>query len=236
MKGLQSLPVPLALAAALQVACAFKEPAAALPPPPEPKGQLAVSVMSTPSQATISLKDQPIGLTPRSISVPAVSDLLQLKANIGGSEASEKRIRFLSPERADVLFLFGKQQSPIARSLGLSKVLVFDYGEGITFEVDKHELRPGFKTLLERQAEMLNAHFRDLDIYVCGHTDSSGNTNHNLALSLARARTVADDLARLGVPRSRLKIQGFGSAFPVAGNDTAEGRALNRRTEIVLPQ
>ncbi|HWQ10162.1 MAG TPA: OmpA family protein, partial [Holophaga sp.] len=200
-----------------------------------PKG-LAVRVLSTPAQATISLKEKPIGTTPQSISVPMASDLLQLKAVLGASEASEKRIRFVSPEQAEVMFMFGKERSALARSLGLSKVLVFDYGEGITFDVDRHELKPVFKDLLERQAELLKAHFTGLDIYVCGHTDSSGNMNHNLALSLARAQTVAERLISLGVPRARLKVQGFGSAFPIAGNDTPEGKALNRRTEIVLPQ
>lgn len=206
------------------------------PVPEERTSTIAVNVLSTPPQAIISLKEQPLGLTPQAISVEAASDLLQLKAVIGESEATEKRIRFLSPEQAEVHFLFGKNQSPLARSLGLSKVLVFDYGEGITFDVNRHELRPEFLPLLERQAEMLKAHFTDLDIYVCGHTDSSGNLNHNLALSLARAQSVAEDLVARGVPRSRLKVQGFGSAFPVAGNDTPEGKALNRRTEIVLPQ
>ena len=229
-------PMLVIVAAWLQVGCPPKEPVVAAPVVAESKAVLSVNVLSTPSQATISLKDRPIGLTPQFISVDTASDLLQLRAVIGESEAVEKRIRFLSPERAEVHFLFGKNQSPLARSLGLSRVLVFDYGEGITFDVDQHELRPEFASLLERQAEMLKAHFTDLDIYICGHTDSSGNLNHNLALSLARAQTVADSLAERGVPRSRMKVQGFGSAFPVASNDTVEGKSLNRRTEIVLPQ
>lgn len=234
MKGALAIPALMSVALSLQLGCPPKEPVVDVAP--ERKPSLAVNILSTPPQATISLKDRSLGLTPQSISVGAASDLLQLRAVIGESEAAEKRIRFLSPERVEVHFLFGKNQSPLARSLGLSRVLVFDYGEGITFDVDRHELRPGFTSLLERQAEMLKDHFTGLDIYVCGHTDSSGNLNHNLALSLARAQTVADHLAAQGVPRSRMKVQGFGSAFPVAGNDTPEGKALNRRTEIVLPQ
>ena len=222
--------------AGCQLGCPPRQPVTPLPVAAETRSLLAVNVLSTPPDAAISLKDRPLGLTPQAISLETASDLLQLKAVLGASEASEKRIRFLSPEKAEVHFLFGKHQSPLARSLGLSRVLVFDYGDGITFDVDRHELRPAFIALLERQAEMLKAHFTDFDIYVCGHTDSSGNLNHNLALSLARAQTVADRLVTQGVPRSRLKVQGFGSAFPVAGNDTAEGKALNRRTEIVLPQ
>ena len=222
MKRLRSFQAPLLLAALLAAGCATKEPVAA-PPVEEPKG-LAVRVLSTPAQATISLNDRALGTTPQAISVPAASDLLQLKAIIGANEASEKRIRFISPEQAEVLFLFGKDRSPLARSLGLSKVLVFEYGEGITFDVDQHELKPVFKGLLEKQAELLKAHFTGLDVYVCGHTDSSGNVNHNLALSLARAKTVAESLASMGVPRSRMKVQGFGSAYPVAGNDTPRGQ------------
>lgn len=221
---------------AMLAGCPSREPVVTLPVAIEKKSFLAVDVFSTPSEANITLNDRPIGLTPQAISVENAAELLQLKAVLGDSEAAEKRIRFLSPERAEVHFLFGKHQSPLARSLGLSKVLVFDYGDGITFDVNQHELRPEFLSLLERQAEMLKAYFTNLDIYVCGHTDSSGNLNHNLALSLARAQTVAENLVARGIPRARLKVQGFGSAFPVAGNETPEGKALNRRTEIVLPQ
>lgn len=222
----------------LAVACS--EPPLTTPPAPAPvedkKPGLMVSVLSTPSHAAVSLKEQSLGLTPQSISIESTSDLLELKAVLGENVASEKRIRFITPETAEVHFLFGKERSPLAKSLGLSRVLVFDYGEGITFDVDKYEIRPGFISLLGHQADMLKAHFTNLDIYVCGHTDSTGTTNRNLTLSLARAQTVADQLVALGVPRSRLKVQGFGSAFPMAGNDNPEGRALNRRTEIVLPQ
>lgn len=234
MIDLRSVHPWLVLATLLAVtACRTPPP---LPPPEPAKLLLTVNVLSTPPQATVSLKEQPIGVTPQSITVGAASDLLQLKAMIGLETATEKRIRFLTPERAEVLFLFGKERSPLARSLGLSRVLVFEYREGITFAVDQHDLRPAFLPLLDRQAEMLKAHFTDLDIYVCGHTDSSGNVNHNLALSLARAQTVANYLVGQGVPQARLKVQGFGSSFPVAGNDTVEGKALNRRTEIILPQ
>ncbi len=228
---------PLAVLSGLLLArCGPQKPVLVQPPVQENNNNLSVTILSTPPQASVSLKDRPIGLTPQSISVDTASDLLQLKAAIGKSLATEKRIRFLSPERVEVLFLFAKDRSPLAQSLGLARILVFEYGEGITFDVDHYNLRPTFTALLERQAEMLKAHFTDLDIYICGHTDSSGGVNHNLALSLARAQSVADTLVAKGVSRSRLKVQGFGSAFPVAANDTAEGKALNRRTEIVLPQ
>ncbi len=236
MKGLFTACAGAVMCALLSTGCTPPAPQPTPPPVEDLKPSLAVSILSTPSQASVSLKERPLGLTPQSISVENAADLLQLNASLGDANASEKRIRFISPEMAEVHFLFGKERSPLAKSLGLSKVLVFDYGEGITFDVDKSELRPEFSSLLERQAEMLKRHFTNLDIYVCGHTDSTGTPNRNLTLSLARAQTVADHLVALGVPKARLKVQGFGSGFPLATNDTLEGRALNRRTEIVLPQ
>jgi outer membrane protein OmpA-like peptidoglycan-associated protein len=124
----------------------------------------------------------------------------------------------------------------MAKALGLAKILVFEFGESITFDVDSYKLKPAFADMLDRQAEMLTVHFKDLDVYICGYTDSLGNGDYNLTLSLARAQAVADHLASKGMPRSRIKIQGFGSAFPIASNDTSEGRAQNRRTEVILPQ
>ncbi len=233
--NLRMIPSMAIMAWIFALGCTKPEPTV-VPVVEEKQPALVASVLSTPGQAMVTLKDHTIGLTPQSVPLGAATDLLQLNASIGNEIATEKRIRFISPERAEVHFVFGKDRSPFAKALGLSKVLVFEYGEGITFDVDQSDLRPGFQALLERQADMLKAHFTDLDIYVCGHTDSTGNITHNLALSLARAQTVARQLETLGIPKSRLKVQGFGSAYPVAGNDTAEGKALNRRTEIVLPQ
>lgn len=73
-----------------------------------------------------------------------------------------------------------------------------------------------------------------------GHTDSVGSEQANRVLSLQRARAAADGLAAQGVAASRLTVQGFGEGYPVApntyrdGNDNPDGRARNRRVEIVI--
>lgn len=74
----------------------------------------------------------------------------------------------------------------------------------------------------------------DIRIEVAGHTDNVGNDNDNLNLSTNRARAVFDYISANGVDASRLRFKGYGELKPVASNDTEEGRAKNRRTEIVI--
>ncbi|QDH71583.1 OmpA family protein [Marilutibacter alkalisoli] len=81
-------------------------------------------------------------------------------------------------------------------------------------------------TLLEQEAEWL------LDINV--HVDDSGSAQHSMALSEARARAVAEAMAAAGAGTGRLKARGLGRSEPIADNGTPEGRAKNRRVELVL--
>jgi peptidoglycan-binding protein ArfA len=136
----------------------------------------------------------------------------------------------------EVTFLFRGSVSPMAKALGLPRILVFDYGSALTFDVDKYVLIPAFTVMLNRQADLLANHFAGIHVYVCGHTDATGNATHNAVLALRRAEVVTDYLVAKGVRPELIKTQGFGSAYPVAGNETPAGRALNRRTEIILPQ
>lgn len=71
-----------------------------------------------------------------------------------------------------------------------------------------------------------------LRVIVAGHTDAEGSEAHNLALSQRRAAAVVAWLAGKGVAADRLQSEGHGESRPVAGNDSAEGRTLNRRVEI----
>lgn len=86
---------------------------------------------------------------------------------------------------------------------------------------------------IERAAQRL-LDCGDIAVMVEGHTDSIGSERDNAELSAARAASVADALKARGVPASRLSARGLGEAEPVATNDTAAGRALNRRIEILL--
>jgi len=101
----------------------------------------------------------------------------------------------------------------------------------VLFDFDKSELRPESITELERVVKFMNdVPFATAKID--GHTDSVGSDAYNLALSDRRAKAVFDYLSSRGVDPSRLKSQGFGESNPIAPNDTAEGRQLNRRVML----
>jgi OOP family OmpA-OmpF porin len=74
------------------------------------------------------------------------------------------------------------------------------------------------------------------NIEVAGHTDTDGENSANQALSERRAQAVVDYLVKAGLPASRFTAVGYGSAQPVAGNDTDEGKAQNRRIEFVVKE
>jgi outer membrane protein OmpA-like peptidoglycan-associated protein len=76
--------------------------------------------------------------------------------------------------------------------------------------------------------------YADTNIMLAGHTDSTGSEEHNLGLSRRRAQSVADYLTTQTVDPARFAVEGYGKSDPVASNDTAEGRAENRRVEVAI--
>ncbi len=103
---------------------------------------------------------------------------------------------------------------------------------GILFDTDSDHLKDESKPTLD--ALVATAHNQpSWSFSIEGHTDNTGSDAHNQALSEKRAISVKAYLVAAGVDASRLTTQGFGSSQPVASNDTALGRAQNRRVEIV---
>lgn len=103
--------------------------------------------------------------------------------------------------------------------------------EGVNFETGSATLTPGARDVLDRVARSLVGN-SDLRVEVGGHTDSTGSRALNVSLSQQRAEAVAAYLALRGVPSSRMVARGYGPDRPIAGNDTASGRAMNRRVEL----
>lgn len=106
--------------------------------------------------------------------------------------------------------------------------------QGIYFEVDSDVIQPESTPTLTEIGEMLQKH-EDLRIAIEGHTDSQGADDYNMELSDRRAAAVVGFLVEeYGIDRGRLESAGYGETNPVADNETKEGRAQNRRVELVL--
>jgi outer membrane protein OmpA-like peptidoglycan-associated protein len=103
----------------------------------------------------------------------------------------------------------------------------------VLFEVDRAELKPGAARTLDQLATALNDDRRST-ISIEGHTDSTGNPQHNIELSLHRADAVKAYLVQRGVDPARVTTQGLGQDYPVASNATEAGRQQNRRVEVVV--
>jgi OmpA-OmpF porin, OOP family len=101
----------------------------------------------------------------------------------------------------------------------------------ITFETDAATLRPQSREQLANVAAILKA-YAPIRLKIGGYTDNSGDAAANLRLSQARAEAVMNELANMGVARSRLEAEGYGDQHPIADNATAEGRARNRRVAL----
>jgi outer membrane protein OmpA-like peptidoglycan-associated protein len=103
----------------------------------------------------------------------------------------------------------------------------------ITFPSDSSSINEGAREILNSVSKVLKE-YKKTNIAIAGYTDSTGNAAYNQLLSEKRAQTVANILMDFGVDRKRVFSQGFGIQNPIASNDTAEGRAQNRRVELAL--
>jgi outer membrane protein OmpA-like peptidoglycan-associated protein len=102
----------------------------------------------------------------------------------------------------------------------------------VLFATGKSDLKPGAVAKLDQIADALRG--KEQRIVVYGFTDNVGTLDVNMDLSQRRASTVRDYLASKGVPQDLISAQGMGPTEPVSGNGSVEGRAMNRRVEIIV--
>ncbi|MET0286334.1 MAG: OmpA family protein [Polyangiales bacterium] len=115
-----------------------------------------------------------------------------------------------------------------------SRGMVITLSGGVLFASGQSTLLPAAQAKLSEVASALTQQSPDARIVVEGHSDSQGKEAFNLDLSTKRAEAVREYLASHGVAPDRISAQGIGPARPIADNKTAEGRANNRRVEIVV--
>ena len=132
-----------------------------------------------------------------------------------------------------------KQAAEIERDIKGAKVerigegIKITFSSGILFDIDKAQLKDQHKAELAELATILNK-YEDTHILLAGHTDSTGSEDYNLKLSRQRAQSVADYLMTQNVSDMRFTVEGDGQSQPIVSNDTAEGRAQNRRVEVAI--
>jgi outer membrane protein OmpA-like peptidoglycan-associated protein len=114
--------------------------------------------------------------------------------------------------------------------------MVITLSGGVLFVTNKSDLLPGAQVKLNQVAEALATQDTESKIVVDGYTDSQGTAAYNQDLSQRRAQAVRDYLVTRGLAADRITAMGFGLNSPVADNATPEGRANNRRVEIVVSQ
>ncbi|MCD7972163.1 MAG: OmpA family protein [Candidatus Azobacteroides sp.] len=107
------------------------------------------------------------------------------------------------------------------------------FAEGILFQTGKSDLSASSKTALSQFASSL-VNNPETDVTIYGHTDNTGSRSINEKLSNERAQAVANYLMGSGVAGNRLTTEGLAYDYPVADNNTAAGRAQNRRVEVYI--
>ena len=137
-------------------------------------------------------------------------------------------------------YYFDQQEAALRDELLNSGVQVKRVGEnelqlimaqGIGFDTGSYQLSGSIFQTLNGVAKILNEYPKS-SLRIIGHTDSVGSSESNLTLSERRAESVGDYLIRQNVKSGRLSTTGYGERRPIATNDTAAGRAANRRVEI----
>ena len=110
--------------------------------------------------------------------------------------------------------------------------LVITLGD-VLFDTNKAQLKSGGRSSLQKLAGFLKQ-YPQRKAQIEGYTDSTGGADYNLGLSDRRANAVRSSLVDMGISNDRITTRGYGQESPVASNDTADGRQLNRRVEIIL--
>lgn len=161
-------------------------------------------------------------------------ELVQAKNQLQQQEQqlADERARRAEAEKraADAAAMLAKFATVKQESRGM----VITLSGNVLFETNKSKLFPNAEVKLNDVATALTQQDPDSQIVVEGHADSQGDDQHNLELSQARAEAVREYLVSRGIAADRIVAKGYGETRPVADNKSPEGRANNRRVEIVV--
>ena len=157
------------------------------------------------------------------------ADAARLQAGAMTAEAEKAKAETLAAEEQT-----RKLEAQIAelQATKSERGLVITLGD-VLFDTNKSELRSGARYSIDKLAAFL-AEYPTRNVQIEGFTDSTGSVEYNQRLSERRAEAVRNAIAAQGIDSRRLMTRGYGIEFPVAGNESAEGRQRNRRVEIII--
>lgn len=161
----------------------------------------------------------------------AIEEATQAKALAASSATAAQLARReadLAVEQADTL----RRQLENLQLRQTESGVVVTLGD-VLFETGQTDLREEAMASLVEVVDLLQSE-PDKSIRIEGHTDSTGDSETNLQISERRANSVFNALVSLGVDRERFAVAGMGEDFPIASNETDEGRAQNRRVDVIL--
>ena len=221
----------------------------------ERKSQMAQALAATAADsASKSKSNADFQTTQAGIVEQTKSDLTQSRADLANAEQNAARSRAdlaaservgqktaeqLAAEklgRADAEHRASDAQAALAKLAAIKQEdrgLVITLSGSVLFPSDQATLLPEARTRLDQVSEALMA-TRERNAVVEGHTDSRGSESHNLDLSQRRAESVRGYLVSRGYPADLIQAYGIGKGRPIADNNSAEGRANNRRVEIII--
>ncbi|MGH7296774.1 MAG: OmpA family protein [Polyangiaceae bacterium] len=152
----------------------------------------------------------------------------QLQMTAAQAEEQKKKLADLEAKLKDARDTIAK----IAAVKDTDQGMVITLQGEVLFKTGKWDLKPAAMAKLDQIADALRG--KEQPMVVFGFTDNVGAVDMNMELSQKRAQSVRDYLVQKGIPADLITAQGKGPAEPVAGNDSIEGRAQNRRVEIVV--
>jgi outer membrane protein OmpA-like peptidoglycan-associated protein len=205
----------------------------------EARAQTAIAENST------DKAKQELGDTQGKIATKNAADLVKTRAQLGEAERGqaqqaeragvERTAREDADRRAAASAQMAKEANDALAKLAAKEEergMVITLSGSVLFRSNDAMLLPAAQTRLDQVADALMA--RKRDVLVEGHTDSQGSQATNMGLSQRRAESVRSYLVSRGFPAEKIQARGIGSERPIAENKNAEGRANNRRVEIVI--
>lgn len=164
----------------------------------------------------------------------AARDKLLLEARTAEADQTKQQLDLAREKIGQDQELIARQKMQLEelQAKESERGLVITFGD-VLFRTGQSTLEPGGMRNVQKLAEFLRQ-YPQYKTLIEGYTDSVGSEAMNQALSERRANSVKSALMDMGIAAERIKTHGYGEAYPVANNNTAAGRQLNRRVEVIL--